>query len=214
MKNKVKSILNKFLKRADVPAAIQDVPSFAGNPNVKVGAGCYIFNCNIEDHTYLSVNVSMMNASIGRFCSIGQGVCIGLGMHPSRDFVSTHPAFFAANKEVTISFAKENHFREMGNTIIGNDVWIGVNAIVMDDVTIGDGAIIGAGAIVTKDVPPYAIVAGSPARVLRYRFEKEQIAFLLQYKWWEKDVNWLRDNYLLFHDVGAFIKHVKTQGNS
>lgn len=175
------------------------------NPNVKIGENCYLYNTVIGDFTYLSKNVSVMNTRIGKYCSIAQGVCISLGMHPSSGFVSTHPAFFSLHNQSRVTFAKENHFREMGETVIGNDVWIGANAIIMDDILLGDGAIIGAGAIVTKNVPPYAIVAGNPARIIRYRFEPREIEFLLEFRWWEKDPDWINENYTSFHDIKSFI---------
>jgi len=100
----------------------------------------------------------------------------------------------------------------MGHAIIGNDVWIGTNAIIMDDITIGDGAIIGAGTIVTKDVKPYSIVVGNPAKHLRFRFEEDEINFLLEFKWWDKDLTWIEENYTKFHDIKSFVKD--NSGNS
>lgn len=170
-----------------------------------IGKGCYLYKTHLDDFTYLSSNVTVMNTKIGKFCSIGQGACISLGKHPSSTFVSTHPAFFSIHKQCGTTFATKNHFREMGQTSIGNDVWIGANAIIMDDIIIGDGAIIGAGAIVTKDVSPYSIVVGNPARLLRFRFEKDEIDFLLKFKWWDKDIIWIRENYTRFHNIKSFI---------
>jgi acetyltransferase-like isoleucine patch superfamily enzyme len=197
----LKKIIRNFLNQD------RKLPAVDPYPNVKIGKGCYIHNCEIGEYTYLSVNVSVMNTKIGRYCSIAQGACISLGMHPSSGFVSTHPSFFSTHQQSAVTFAEKNHFREMGEASIGNDVWIGVNAVIMDDITIGDGAIIGAGAIVTRDVPPYAIVAGNPARLLRYRFDQHEIDFLLEFKWWEKDPEWLRANQLLFRDIKSFIKN-------
>ena len=84
---------------------------------------------------------------------------------------------------------------------IGNDVWIGENVFFQGGVIIGDGAVVLAGAVVTKNVPPYAIVGGVPAKVLKYRYDEETIKFLLGFKWWDKDVNWLRDNWQLLCDI-------------
>jgi acetyltransferase-like isoleucine patch superfamily enzyme len=179
------------------------------SPLATIGKNGYLYKTDIGDFTYLAVKVSVMNTSIGKFCSIGQGACISLGMHPASKFVSTHPVFFSPHKQGGISFTNTSHFREMGHTTIGNDVWIGVNAIIMDDISIGNGAIVGAGAIVTKDVPPYAIVVGNPAKVLRYRFEPEEIDFLLDFKWWDRDVNWLKQNYLKFHDIKLLMSEFK-----
>lgn len=93
--------------------------------------------------------------------------------------------------------------------IIGNDVWIGANAIILQGVTIGDGAIIAAGAVVTKDVPPYAIVGGVPAKVIKYRFSDEVILKLLQIKWWDKPEEWIIQKLEKFTDVSGFVKFVE-----
>lgn len=167
----------------------------------KIGANCYLYKCEVGKYTYMADHVAMMNTKIGNFCSIAAGVGVSLGKHPTTQFVSTHPAFFSLNRQCGTTFADEQHFEEMVNTSIGNDVWIGYNAIILDGLEIGDGAIIGAGAVVTKNVPPYAIVAGNPARIIKYRFKEDEIDFLLRYKWWEKDPVWIRKNHKLFHDI-------------
>lgn len=174
--------------------------------HTSIGRNCYLHKTTLGAYTYLSSDISIMNTSAGKFCSIGQGVRICTGMHPSSIFVSTHPAFFSLHKQCGITFAKETHFREMGKTHIGNDVWIGTNAVIMDDINIGDGAIIGAGAIVTKHVPPYAIIIGNPGKILRFRFSEEEINFLLNFKWWEKDSVWIAENYARFHNIKSFIQ--------
>ena len=163
-------------------------------------------NVVLGDFTYVSEKSRLMNTDIGKFSSIGPEVLSGLGKHPSRDFISTHPIFFSTLKQAQISFVAESYFHEFAPIKIGNDVWIGARAIILDGVTIGDGAIIGAGAIVTKDVPPYAIVGGVPGKVLHYRFDKLKIEYLLEFKWWDKDVNWLRNNAFSFHHVQKFIR--------
>ncbi|MCO5947662.1 CatB-related O-acetyltransferase [Mucilaginibacter flavidus] len=172
----------------------------------KIGKGSYIFNTDIGDYTYLSTNVSLMNCKVGKFCSIGQGASACLGRHPASKYVSTHPAFFSTNKQNGMTFSDTSYFDEMGKTTIGNDVWIGVNAIIMDNIDIGNGAIIGAGAVVTKNIPPYAVAAGSPARIIRYRFTEKEVDFLEAFKWWEKDEDWLRQNFKDLHDIELFTR--------
>lgn len=170
-----------------------------------IGANCYLYNSSIGDFTYLSSSVAIMNTIIGKFCSIAQGVCIGLGEHPSSKFASTHPAFFSPHRQCGYTFANDTYFPEMGVNHIGNDVWIGVNAIILNNVNVGNGAIIGAGAVVTKDVPAYAIVVGSPAKVLRYRFTEQEIDKLQKTQWWDLDYKWLEANFSRFHDIDEFL---------
>jgi virginiamycin A acetyltransferase len=121
--------------------------------------------------------------TIGRYCSIAAGVRILTENHPM-DFQSTHGFFF--NPRFT--YSKDNLVRRKQLTI-GNDVWIGYNAIIMPNVScVGDGAVIGAGAVVNKDVPPYAVVVGNPARTVRFRFSPQTIAKLQASLWWEKPI--------------------------
>lgn len=142
-------------------------------------------------------------AEIGRFCCIASGVVTAKGKHPTSDFASIHPAFFSPDlSRCGLSYASEQCFHETGGKIvIGNDVWIGTGAILLDGIQIGDGAIIAAGAVVTKDVAPYSIVAGVPARELRKRFSPEQCDSLLQLKWWDKPDSWLRAHSREFMDI-------------
>ncbi|WP_305777731.1 CatB-related O-acetyltransferase [Mucilaginibacter sp. L196] len=179
--------------------------------NTSVGNDCFLHNVTIGSFSYLSSNVSIMNTKIGSFCSIGPGVYICLGRHPSDTFVSTSPVFFSPLKQCGTTFSNESYFKEMGNTVIGNDVWIGANSVVMDDINIGDGAIVGAGSIVTRDVPPYSIVVGAPAKVIKYRFTQDEIDFLMNFRWWEKDHEWVKANYKDFHNIKLFMDKNRAQ---
>ncbi|MFC2097905.1 CatB-related O-acetyltransferase, partial [Bacteroidota bacterium] len=120
------------------------------------------------------------------------------------NFVSTHPAFYSKQKQARITFAEKQYFEEYEKILIENDVWLGANVIIVDGVKIGNGAMIGAGAVVTKDVPPYAIMGGVPAKIIKYRFEKDKIDFLQKSEWWNKDIDWLKKNYQLFHNIQKF----------
>lgn len=125
------------------------------------------------------------NTTIGRFCSIGKNVIIGLekNKHPT-DWLST--SLFTKQIEKNYQSISIND-----RTVIGNDCWIGQDAIIMSGVCIGDGAIVGARALVTSDVPPYAIYGGIPAKLIRYRFSQETIAKFIETNWWNVSVNYL-----------------------
>jgi acetyltransferase-like isoleucine patch superfamily enzyme len=217
--NNLKQALKKFY-RLFIPAKQEIKPVFQENhvnvqlngDNIKIGKNSSLYNCTLGNFTYLAQNVSAMNTTIGKFCSIAQGACICLGMHPSSTFVSTSPSFFSLSKQNGKTFADKSYFEEMGKTTIGNDVWIGINAIIMDNVNIGNGAIIAAGAVVTTDIPHYAIAAGVPAKIIKYRFEQKEIAFLEDFKWWDKDQDWLQANFKDLHNIKTFIK--KYAGNN
>lgn len=163
-------------------------------------------NVELGDYTYISKDSNINYTSIGKYCSFAGNVKCGLGLHPSKNFVSTHPIFFSTLKQSQITFADKNYFNEYTKTKIGNDVWVGENVIIIGGISIGDGAIIAAGAVVSKDVPPYSIVGGVPAKIIKYRFEKEEIEFLLKFKWWDLDNEIVKNNFLLFHDVKKLMK--------
>lgn len=145
-----------------------------------VGKQTYGIN-NLDIHVYQG---SQAKVIIGKYCSIGPSVTIITGgIHPT-DWVSTYP--FRAKLNLKGKFEDGMPFTK-GDIIIGNDVWIGTGVEILSGVTIEHGAVIATGSIVTKNVPPYAVVAGNPARIIRFRFEEEQIKHLLDLKWWDWD---------------------------
>lgn len=129
------------------------------------------------------------NLEIGKFCSIADNVTILLGGEHKLDTISSFP------------FSLEKNRFSKGDVIIGNDVWIGYGATILSGVSIGDGAVIAANSIVTKDVEPYAIVGGVPAKTIKYRFDEKTIDKLLKLKWWNLDIPTIYENRHLINDT-------------
>lgn len=145
---------------------------------------CYIKNSTIGNYTYISKKSLIQNVSIGNYCSVSQEVICGLGNHPLNLF-STSPLFYHTHNTFGINVIGSNdNYKDYKLIQIGNDVWIGARAIILDGVTIGDGACIAAGAVVTKDVPSYAVVAGIPAKIIKYRITEEKREMLISSRWW------------------------------
>lgn len=171
-----------------------------------------LFIGNMGYGSYIGPN-SRIIGNIGRFTSIAPEVCTNLGIHPQTSpFITTCPMFFSLSKQSGKTFAKKQMFNELKTPIsIGNDCWIGQRVFIAGGVNIGDGAIILAGAVVTKDVPPYAIVGGVPAKILKYRYDENTIQFLLNIKWWNKPIQWLEDNWELFSNIENFKRVLSTE---
>ena len=180
--------------------------------NVTIGEDSFISNSRLERHvqinrrniidgvtigqySYTGANTTLKSATVGTFCSLSWNIsatgnyhdCLKLTAHPIAQLVS-------------FGFVDESEEHDKRIIHIGNDVWIGANACIMPGVTVGDGAVIGAGAIVTKDVPPFAVVAGNPAKVIKYRFSDEQITALLKVRWWDWSEKLFKKHIGLFKD--------------
>ncbi|WP_158642940.1 CatB-related O-acetyltransferase [Mucilaginibacter ginsenosidivorax] len=202
----------RWLKNVTLQKGVQldSKTKFGGNNAVYQGSR--VRSSFIGYGTYIANNSAVFRSDIGKYCAIGDNVSISLGLHPSKEYVSIHPAFFSIYKQAGFTYVNEQRFSEHNYlkdsaycVKIGNDVWIGNNVLIFDGVTVGDGAIIGAGAIVTKSVEPYSIVLGAPAKHVRYRFTAEEIEKLLKLKWWDKDPEWLKANSLSFKNIKQFL---------
>ena len=175
----------------------------------KIESGCNLVNVTMDKYSFCGYNCEMTNVEIGSFCSIANGVIIGGGMHPI-DWVSMSPVFYEGRDSVKAKFSE--HKREnVLKTIIGHDVWIGQNCLIKQGVTIGNGSVIGMGSIVTKDVEPYTIVAGNPAKVIRKRFNNKIIESLEKSEWWNFNNNQLEYYAKYFKVPSIFLEKLKEE---
>lgn len=169
------------------------------DPEIKLESPCSIAGVNLHMPFKLGAfshingrGCLIQNATIGRYCAIATNVKIGNGEHPT-NWLSINSCQFVKNfrkyEQILEKPIQIKEFQPYNHTFIGNDVWIGTNVFIKDGVTIGDGAIIGANSAVTKNVEPYAIVGGAPAKLIRYRFKPEIIEKLQKLKWWEYDIS-------------------------
>ena len=193
-------------------------------PPVRLSNSVCLHNTTVGAFTYFTDGY-IYNTEVGRYCSIARGVNIGQGNHPM-DWLSTSPfqyetnfkfktgQYFSHHKQYTDSRIPEGNRRKAldairkPRTVIGNDVWIGHGVIITAGVKVGDGAIIAAGTVVTKDVPNYAIVAGVPGKVIKYRFKEKTIEALNTLQWWDHPA-WQLSN-VDFSDIDRAIKEIKS----
>jgi acetyltransferase-like isoleucine patch superfamily enzyme len=178
-------------------------------PTIKLVGRVNVSNVNLSKYNYLALHVTLINVTMGNYTYVGEGswlqnvtvgkyscigphVKIGQGNHPAKEFISIHPIFYSVSAQSGISYTDKQQFNEYEPVFIGHDVWIGANAIIKGGLTIGNGAIVASGSVVTKDVPPYAVVGGVPAKVIKYRFSDDEINKLIALDWWDKDEAWLK----------------------
>lgn len=177
--------------------------------DVRMGEGCRVYRANVSGNVTMGrfvtiwgpncyIGAHIHGITIGSFSSIARNVSVQEANHRFECLSTYHVQRNVFNKPL------EQDLVSKGPIVIGNDVWIGANAVVLSGVQIGDGAIVGAGAVVTKNIPPYAIVGGNPARVLRYRFEPPMVEALLQLGWWNWPLEQIKLHPQLF---GADLHH-------
>lgn len=159
-------------------------PTSVIDDNCHIIRNSMIIRSSIRSFSYVGRNSIIQNATVGSFCSIANDVFVGLGTHPT-DHFTTSPLFYRTSNTFGKQVVDEDlDFNEYQAIEIGHDVWLGARAVIMDGVRIGHGAIVAANAVVTKDVPPYAIVGGVPAKLIKFRFPPEKIERLLASEWW------------------------------
>ena len=176
--------------------------------NSKLGPKSFFDNVSIGDYTYISECANVSKTIIGKFCSIGPNFYCGRGIHPI-DGISTNPMFYSTQRQNGISFVRNDKIIERKEIIIGNDVFIGTNVTILDGVSIGHGAVIAAGAVVVRDVKPYEIVGGVPAKHIKFRFDNDKINEFLRMQWWDWPVEKLNLIEKYFFNVDDFLKICK-----
>jgi len=172
---------NKVLKKMRGAA----VANSSIHSTSKVEAGSQFINSSMDRYSFCGYDCKILNCNIGAFCSIADGVIIGGAQHPI-EWASTSPVFYRGRDSVAKKFSEFERPKSK-RTTIGNDVWIGDRALIKGGVEIGDGAIIGMGSVVTKNVGAYEIWAGNPAKLIRKRFDDNTVQELLNSDWWNLD---------------------------
>jgi acetyltransferase-like isoleucine patch superfamily enzyme len=200
------------------------------NPYIRIGVGAKIIRSNIAGNLTVEIDSCInvcdvgryfglgcfsyvAHSKIGRYCTFGSRVSIGAFSHPT-DWLSIHEFQYRDTIDIygdSILDGGVNIAPRSAATNIGSDVWIGDNACVRAGMSLGHGSIVGLGAVVVSDVPPYAIVGGNPARVLRYRFDSEVVDALLRLSWWELDMMYLKG--IDFSDVHKAISSIERVKN-
>ncbi len=199
------------------PNAVHPIPGYEKeiyvkptikNPNIIVGEFTYIADSEFESHVTHHYEWNGDKLIIGKFCQIAAGVEFVMnGANHQMNAVSTFPFYTMEGWEMAPPAISDLPLK--GDTIVGNDVWIGQNAVILPGVHIGDGAIIGANSVVGSDIPPYTIVVGNPARETRKRFDDELIRLLLAYKWWDKSIEAI--NQLIPLLTSSDLENVKSE---
>lgn len=183
-----------------------------------VGGGTFI-DASIGTGTYIGSSCQLDYCKIGKYCSIGTNVRAVTSNHPL-EHISTSPVFYKTqSKQDTIIKVNNksvfNNEKLMSNesfsVIIGNDCWIGDNVLIKGGLTVGTGSVIGFGSVVTHDVPPFSIVCGNPAKVLRYRFDDETIKRIIESEWWNRDRDFL--SKLDFDKIDVFLRQVNEKNS-
>jgi acetyltransferase-like isoleucine patch superfamily enzyme len=196
-------ILSRLLRKMRISSVYRSTV----HSSSKIESDTQFYMSTMERHSFCGYGCEISHADIGAFVSIANGVVLGGGRHPI-EWVGMSPVFYEGRDSVTAKFS-EHPRPDPKRVTVGNDVWIGRSAIVLPGCVIGDGAVVGAGAIVTKSVEPYAIVAGNPAKLIRYRFDETTRSRLLRTQWWTLSETELKRYGDLVTDVEAFLEQLE-----
>lgn len=160
----------------------------------RIDRNSHLYFTKMGKHSYSGMNLVSMHSTIGKFCSIAWNVSIG-GANHDYTRMTQHSFLYNPHDKIRPDNMEIAYDRFDKPVTIGNDVWIAAGAVITRGVTIGDGAVVGANTVVTTDIPPYSIVVGNPGKVIKYRFSEEIIALMLQLKWWDWEIDKIKQNY-------------------
>lgn len=172
-----------------------------------IASGTQFVDSTMDKHSFCGYDCSILGTDIGSFCSIASNCEIGGASH-TVDWISTSPVFNENKDQIKMKYSYHKYNSQSSRTIIGNDVWIGARVLIKAGVTIGHGSVVGMGSVVTKDIPPYEVWAGNPAKFIRKRFNDEIIEELLRIKWWDFEDDKLKKHSPLSNKVSEFITSV------
>ncbi|MEF1248680.1 hypothetical protein [Vibrio owensii] len=181
---------------------------------VRVDRNNQIYSSKLGRYSYTGMGTVIMCAEVGAFCSVSWNVSIG-GAEHDYTRMTQHSFLYNEHDGIRPNGVVCPYERFEKKVVLGSDVWIATGAVITRGVTIGHGAVVAANAVVTKDVPPYAIVVGSPARIIKYRFSKEVIELLLNIEWWNWPIETIKENYSLLsekptvHSLECLLEKVK-----
>ena len=214
MKALIKKLIQKYrFRKLDVPDSC-NISLSASITSSRVSEFCRfaeksdVRNSTIGDYSTIGRYSKITHTDIGKFCAISWDCTINAVSHPY-NHLSIHAFPYVPHAGNFVQKRIQEHKR----VLIGNDVWVGANSVIMPGVKVGDGAVIGANAVVTKDVPPYAIVGGVPAKIIKYRFSDEIILKLIELKWWNLDTAIIKDNIEVFQKPLSFESLLELEKN-
>ena len=200
--------LSKIIKKI---VGIPSINNSTIDKTAKVGSFCSITDSSMGKYSYVCDNTTVTSTNIGNFTSIASYCAIGSGSHPM-DWVSTSPVFTERRSILRFHFVK-HEYNPHKVVEIGNDVWIGAHVLIKSGVKIADGAVVGMGSVVTKDIGPYEIWAGNPAKLIRKRFDDNTISELLKSEWWNRKNEEIQKIARDFNDVNTFLELERNNEN-